>query len=209
MTDSSALWQDDFVGFALGCSFSFETALIEAGVPLRHQEIGMTVPMYRTNIETTPAGPFRGPMVVSMRPFAPADAIRAIAVTSRCNKVHGAPVHFGDPAAIGIADIDQPSWAKPLPIRPGEVPLFWACGVTPQVVVEAARPPIAISHKPGPHADHRPAERRLGGVRRGRGAPRLCGQDPIGARLEAGKLRYDAQDADAARSTRRLRRPPY
>jgi uncharacterized protein YcsI (UPF0317 family) len=88
-------------------------------------------------------------MVVSMRPYAPADAIRAIAVTSRCNKVHGAPVHFGDPAAIGIADIDKPSWERPVPIRPGEVPVFWACGVTPQVVVEAARPPIAISHKPG------------------------------------------------------------
>jgi uncharacterized protein YcsI (UPF0317 family) len=149
VTDLLDLWQDDFVGFALGCSFSFETALIEAGVPLRHQEVGMTVPMYRTSIETAPAGPFRGPMVVSMRPFAPADAIRAIAVTSRCNKAHGAPVHFGDPAAIGIADIEKPSWERPVPIRPGEVPVFWACGVTPQVVVEAARPPIAISHKPG------------------------------------------------------------
>ena len=149
VTDLRDLWQDDFVGFALGCSFSFETALVEAGLPLRHKEQGITVPMYRTNIETAPAGPFRGKMVVSMRPFSPADAIQAVAVTARCAKVHGAPVHFGDPAAIGIADIDQPSWERPVAIAPGEVPVFWACGVTPQVALEQARPPIAITHKPG------------------------------------------------------------
>ena len=149
VTDISDLWQDDFVGFALGCSFSFEEALLSAGLPLRHHELGMPVPMYRTNIETTAAGPFSGPLVVSMRPFAPADAIRAIAVTARCERVHGAPVHFGDPAAIGIVDIDKPNWEDAVPIRAGEVPVFWACGVTPQAAMERARPPIAITHKPG------------------------------------------------------------
>ncbi len=149
VTDLNAFWQNDFVGFALGCSFSFEEALLAAGLPLRHQEAGMCVPMYRTGIETVPAGPFGGPMVVSMRPFSRADAVRAVAITSHCERVHGAPVHVGDPAAIGIADINQPAWEPPVPMRPDEVPVFWACGVTPQVAVERARPPIAISHKPG------------------------------------------------------------
>jgi len=149
VTDLTALWQDDFVGFALGCSFSFEEALLQAGLPLRHQELNMSVPMYRTSIETTPAGPFKGPLVVSMRPFTTADAIRAIAITSRCDRVHGAPVHFGDPAAIGIADITQAVWETATPIHAGEIPVFWACGVTPQAAVEQAKPPIAISHKPG------------------------------------------------------------
>lgn len=149
VTDLTDLWQDDFVGFALGCSFSFEEALLKAGLPLRHQELGVSVPMYRTSIETVPAGPFKGPLVVSMRPFTTADAIRAIAITSRCEKVHGAPVHFGDPAAIGIADIAKPSWENAPPILEGEIPVFWACGVTPQAAVEQAKPPIAISHKPG------------------------------------------------------------
>jgi len=149
VTDLTDLWQDDFVGFALGCSFSFEEALLAAGLPLRHQEAGMCVPMYRTGIETVRAGPFGGPMVVSMRPFSRADAVRAVAITSHCERVHGAPVHVGDPAAIGIADINRPAWESPVPMRPDEVPVFWACGVTPQVAVERARPPIAISHKPG------------------------------------------------------------
>jgi len=149
VTDLTALWQDDFVGFALGCSFSFEEALRAAGLPLRHMEVDMPVPMYRTGIETVPAGPFGGPMVVSMRPFSRADAVQAVAITGHCDRVHGAPVHVGDPAAIGIADINTPSWEPPLPMKPGEVPVFWACGVTPQVAVERARPPIAISHKPG------------------------------------------------------------
>jgi uncharacterized protein YcsI (UPF0317 family) len=149
VTDLTDLWQGDFVGFALGCSFSFEEALLKAGLPLRHQEEGMCVPMYKTGIETAAAGPFSGPLVVSMRPFSPADAVRAVEITSHCDRVHGAPVHVGDAAAIGIADIDRPSWEPPVPMRPGEVPVFWACGVTPQAVVERARPPIAISHKPG------------------------------------------------------------
>jgi len=149
VTDLTDLWQDDFVGFALGCSFSFEEALLEAGLPLRHLEAGLAVPMYRTGIETIPAGPFGGPMVVSMRPFPPADAVRAVAITSHCERVHGAPVHVGDAAAIGIADVNRPSWEPPVPMQPGDVPVFWACGVTPQVAVERARPPIAISHTPG------------------------------------------------------------
>ncbi len=149
VTDLRELWRDDFVGFALGCSYSFEDALLSAGLPLRHQELGVKVPLYRTSIETEAAGRFRGPLIVSMRPFRPADAIRAIAITARCEKVHGAPVHFGDPAAIGIADIGRPWSGAGLPLSPGEVPLFWACGVTPQAVMEEARPPIAITHKPG------------------------------------------------------------
>jgi uncharacterized protein YcsI (UPF0317 family) len=149
VTDLRDLWQDDFVGFALGCSFSFEEALLKAGLPLRHLDAGMPVPMYRTNIQTTPSGPFKGPMVVSMRPFQPADAIEAIAITSRCERVHGAPIHFGDPGAIGIADINKPSWEKTPPMQPGDVPVFWACGVTPQAALEQARPPIAITHTPG------------------------------------------------------------
>jgi uncharacterized protein YcsI (UPF0317 family) len=149
VTDLRDLWQDDFVGFALGCSFSFEEALLKAGLPLRHLDAGMPVPMYRTSIETVPSGPFKGPMVVSMRPFQPADAIQAIAITSRCERVHGAPIHFGDPAAIGIADIGHPSWEETPPMQPGDVPVFWACGVTPQVALEQARPPIAITHTPG------------------------------------------------------------
>lgn len=143
------LWQDDFVAFVLGCSFSFEEALVSAGLPLRHWERGTDVAMYRTNIQTTPSGPYRGPMVVSMRPFKPADAIRAVQITSRFPRVHGAPVHFGDPAEIGIADIAKPDWGDPVPVHEGEVPVFWACGVTPQSVIEQAKPPICITHKPG------------------------------------------------------------
>ena len=105
--------------------------------------------MYRTNIQTAPSGPYRGPMVVSMRPFMPADAIRAVQITSRFPMVHCAPVHFGDPAQIGIADIAKPDLGDPVPIEPGETPVFWACGVTPQSVIEYAKPPVCITHKPG------------------------------------------------------------
>lgn len=149
LPDLKAVWRDDLVAFAIGCSFSFEEALLEAQVPVRHIECGSNVPMYRSNIATAPAGPFGGPMVVSMRPMKPADAIRAIQVTSRFPNVHGAPVHFGDPAAIGIDDISRPDFGDAVEIRPGEVPVFWACGVTPQSAIRAARPEIAITHKPG------------------------------------------------------------
>ena len=147
--DLRGAWRDDLVAFALGCSFSFEQALLDAGLRLRHIEQGRNVAMYRTSIPTAPAGAFGGPLVVSMRPMQPADAIRAIQVTSRFPDVHGAPVHFGDPAAIGIRDLGQPDFGDAVDILPGEVPVFWACGVTPQSAIRAARPPFSITHKPG------------------------------------------------------------
>ena len=150
VTDVNDYWRDDLVTFVLGCSFSFEEALLQAGLPLRHLETGNTVPMYFTNIDTAPSGPFRGKMVVSMRPFSTADAIRAIQITSRFPNVHGAPVHFGNPAEIGIDDIDKPVFVdEPLEMRDGDVPVFWACGVTPQSVIEQAKPPFCITHWPG------------------------------------------------------------
>jgi uncharacterized protein YcsI (UPF0317 family) len=148
-TDIRACWSDDLVTFVLGCSFSFEGALLQAGIRLQHIERDTTVPMYRTSIDCVPAGPFRGKMVVSMRPLSPADAIRAVQITSRFPAVHGAPVHLGMPEAIGIRDLAQPDFGDPAEMRPGELPVFWACGVTPQVAVEAARPSLCITHKPG------------------------------------------------------------
>ena len=147
--DLSHVWRDDLVAFVIGCSFSFEEALVEAGIRMRHIERGCNVAMYRTNIATASAGPFGGPMIVSMRPMKPADAIRAIQITSRFPNVHGAPVHFGDPAAIGIADVATPDFGDFVGMEPGEVPVFWACGVTPQSAVRAARPSLSITHKPG------------------------------------------------------------
>ena len=147
--DITDLWSDDLVAFVLGCSYSFEDVLLQAGLPLRHHEDGTKVCVYRTTIETKPAGPFRGPMLVSMRPFTPANAIRAIQVTSRFPNVHGAPVHFGDPDAIGITDIDNPDYGGNPGIKEGEVPVFWACGVTPQAIMEFAKPPFSITHKAG------------------------------------------------------------
>ncbi len=149
VTDISGLWRDDLVAFALGCSYSFEAALLDAGVPIRHIEQGKKVCTYRTALDTVPAGRLHGRMVVSMRNFTVPNAIRAIEITSRFPRVHGAPIHFGDPAAIGIADIERPEYGGEPDIRPGEVPLFWACGVTPQAVIEAAKPPFCITHKAG------------------------------------------------------------
>ncbi len=147
--DLRAVWRDDLVTFVLGCSFSFEQALIEAGIPLRHVDQGRNVAMYRTNVPTVPAGPFHGPMVVSMRPMRPADAIRAVQVTSRYPQVHGAPVHLGLPHLIGITDLSAPDFGDPVEVRDDELPVFWACGVTPQSVAMAARPPLCITHAPG------------------------------------------------------------
>lgn len=147
--DVSQLWRDDLVAFALGCSFSFEDALLRAGVPVRHIEAGRNVPMYETSIETVPAPPFGGPLVVSMRAFRPADAIRAITLSERYPRAHGAPVHIGDPQAIGIRDVGRPDFGDPPVIRDGDVPVFWACGVTPQLAIRTARPPFAITHDPG------------------------------------------------------------
>lgn len=147
--DVMAWWRDDLVAFLLGCSFTFEKALFEAGIPLRHVEQGRNVPMYRTNLPCHPAGRFHGPMVVSMRPMLPRHAIEAVGICSRFAQAHGAPVHWGDPAALGIADLARPDFGDAVQIKPGEVPVFWACGVTPQAVVMNVRPPLAITHKPG------------------------------------------------------------
>jgi uncharacterized protein YcsI (UPF0317 family) len=147
--DLHAWWRDDLVGFLVGCSFTFESALCQAGVPVRHLEAGCNVPMYRTSILCRPAGMFHGPMVVSMRPLSPAHAVRAVQVCSRFPRAHGAPVHLGDPAAIGINDLSRPDFGDAVEIRPGEVPVFWACGVTPQAVAMEARPPLLITHQPG------------------------------------------------------------
>ncbi|HZF74479.1 MAG TPA: putative hydro-lyase [Acetobacteraceae bacterium] len=148
-TDILRHWRDDLVAFVIGCSFTFEHALIEDGVPLRHVEQGRNVAMYRTNIACQPAGAFAGPMVVSMRPLRPADAIRAVQVTSRFPGVHGAPVHLGHPGMIGIADLARPDYGDAAEVREDELPVFWACGVTPQAVIAAARPDFAITHAPG------------------------------------------------------------
>jgi uncharacterized protein YcsI (UPF0317 family) len=148
-TDILAHWRDDLVAFVLGCSFSFEEALLEEGLPIRHIERNVRVPMYRTNIACDPCGPFAGPMVVSMRPFKPRDAIRAVQITSRFPSVHGAPVHIGLPHLIGIGDITRPDYGDPVPVEADEIPVFWACGVTPQAVIATAKLPFAITHAPG------------------------------------------------------------
>ena len=147
--DITKHWRDDLVAFLLGCSFSFEEALIENGIELRHIACNTNVPMYRTSIQTTPSGPFRGPMVVSMRPLQPADAIRAIQITSRFPSVHGAPVHIGKPEMIGIKDLAKPDYGDTVEVRPDELPVFWACGVTPQAVIAEVKPKFCITHAPG------------------------------------------------------------
>jgi uncharacterized protein YcsI (UPF0317 family) len=147
--DITELWRDDLVTFVLGCSFSFEQALIDAGIPLRHVAEKRNVAMYRTSINTHAAGAFSGPMVVSMRPLKAADAIRAIQITSRFPNVHGAPVHIGDPTQIGISDLAKPDYGDAVSILSDEIPVFWACGVTPQAAILHARPPFCITHAPG------------------------------------------------------------
>ena len=147
--DVSEYWRDDLVSFLLGCSFSFETAMQRAGIPLRHIEAGTNIPMFVTNIETNPAGVFSGPMVVSMRPIPKDLVVRTVQVTSRFPGVHGAPIQVGEPEAIGISDVLAPDLGDPVEIRDGEVPVFWACGVTPQAVAMRSRPPLMITHSPG------------------------------------------------------------
>ncbi len=148
-TDIADIWREDLVTFAIGCSFTFETALLDAGIPLRHVAERRNVAMYRTAIPTTQAGPFHGPLVVSMRPLSPGDADRAAEITARFPDMHGAPVHRGDPAALGIADLARPDYGDPIAILPGEQPVFWACGVTSQTALEGARLPFFIGHAPG------------------------------------------------------------
>jgi uncharacterized protein YcsI (UPF0317 family) len=147
LTDITRLWQDDFVAFLLGCSLSFEQAIIQSGIRMRHVERGVDCPMYVTNIQTDPVGRFSGGMVVSMRPFSPADAIRVTQITTRFPNVHGAPVHIGYPEMIGV-DLAKNDFGVAADILPGEVPVFWACGVTPQSVIRYAKPPICITHNP-------------------------------------------------------------
>jgi uncharacterized protein YcsI (UPF0317 family) len=148
-TDLRAWWRDDLVAFLLGCSFTFENALIEAGLPVRHIEQGRNVPMFRTALPCTPAGLFRGPLVVSMRPLLPRQAEEASRICRRFPLAHGAPVHVGTPSVLGIADVNRPDFGEPVDFRPGEVPVFWACGVTPQAVAMQARPPLLLTHAPG------------------------------------------------------------
>ena len=148
-TDISHLWRADLVSFVLGCSFSFEWALLAEGIPLRHVAGGRNVAMYRTNVATVPAGLFHGPLVVSMRPLSAAHAIRAVQITSRYPAVHGAPVHLGDPGLIGIQDLGRPDYGDHVELLPGELPVFWACGVTPQAAIAATRPEFCITHAPG------------------------------------------------------------
>lgn len=148
-TDIDDLWRDDLVAFVLGCSFTFEQALLAEGIRLAHIDDNKTVAMYRTSIETQPAGPFRGPVVVSMRPMRAAEAIRAAVVTARFPHAHGAPLHIGDPVEIGIRNLSEPDWGDPPVLEDGQVPVFWACGVTPQAAVQVAKPSLCITHAPG------------------------------------------------------------
>jgi uncharacterized protein YcsI (UPF0317 family) len=147
-SDIRRWWRDDLVSFVIGCSFSFEEALIENGLELRHITHNCAVPMFRTSIPTAAAGPFHGPLVVSMRPLKAADAIRAIQVTTRFPTVHGAPVHIGDPSLIGITDLSKPDYGDAVPVNANEIPVFWACGVTPQSVIATAKPDFCITHYP-------------------------------------------------------------
>jgi len=143
------IWRDDLVTFLIGCSFTFEAALIKAGIPVRHVEEGKNVPMYITNISCEPAGPFRGPLVVTMRPIPGNMVSKAILVTSRFPAVHGAPIHVGDPLALGIEDLNKPDFGDPVTVREEEVPVFWACGVTPQMALLASGVDLAVTHAPG------------------------------------------------------------
>ncbi len=148
-TSLDAHWRDDLVTFLVGCSFTFERALTQAGIALRHIEEGKNGSMYVTNIPTTPAGAFSGPMVVSMRAIHRSQVVKAVQTTSRFPGAHGAPVHLGDPKAIGIEDLDKPDYGDAVEVKSDETPVFWACGVTPQAVAQSCRPPLMITHSPG------------------------------------------------------------
>ena len=149
VTDLMAIWREDLVSFLLGCSFTFEAAMLRAGVPVRHLEEGKNVPMYITTRPCQPAGIFQGPLVVSMRPIPRHLIPRTVQATARFPAAHGRPVQVGNPASLGIKDLAQPDFGDPVTIRPGEVPVFWACGVTPQAVAMQAKPPLMITHAPG------------------------------------------------------------
>jgi uncharacterized protein YcsI (UPF0317 family) len=149
VTDATKYWRDDLVTFLIGCSFTFEWALLEAGIPVRHIERGRNVAMWRTTIPCRPAGIFHGQMVVSMRPIPASLVARAVAASARFPRAHGAPIHIGDPAAVGISDLERPDWGDPQEFEPGDLPVFWACGVTPQAAALASKPPFMITHSPG------------------------------------------------------------
>lgn len=148
-TNVESFWREDLVSFLIGCSFSFESELLEAGIEVRHISMGCNVPMYITNIECEPAGIFSGKMVVSMRPIPYGQLVKAVTVTEQMPKVHGTPIHIGDPSVIGIRDVNRPDFGDAVPIKPGEVPVFWCCGVTPQSVVMNVKPSFCITHAPG------------------------------------------------------------
>ena len=147
--DVRNVFHDEMVSFLLGCSFSFEAALVAAGVPVRNLEEDKNVSMYITNRDCQPAGPFSAPLVVTMRPMKPAEAVRAIQVTTRFHLTHGAPVHIGSPEVIGIKDLDRPDFGDPVTIRSGEIPVFWACGVTSQLAATSVSLPLVVTHAPG------------------------------------------------------------
>lgn len=150
-TDATTAWREhpDLVAFLIGCSFTFEAGLVDAGIPIRHRELGRNVPMYRTGIASDPAGRLHGDTVVSMRPIPASSVADAVAISGRYPAVHGAPVHIGDPASLGIGDLSTPDFGDPPELRDGEVPVFWACGVTPQAAIMASKPPFALTHAPG------------------------------------------------------------
>jgi uncharacterized protein YcsI (UPF0317 family) len=149
VADIGDIWTEDLVTFIMGCSFSFEEALCQAGLTSRHVEMGCNVPMYVTNSQANPAGPFSSEIVVTMRPYTPERAIEVIKLTARFPRNHGAPIYFGNPDKLGIRDINKPDFGDSVEIKEGEIPVFWACGVTPQFAIARAKPPIAITHKPG------------------------------------------------------------
>jgi uncharacterized protein YcsI (UPF0317 family) len=146
VTDATPYWRDDLVAFLLGCSFTFEWAILEAGIDLWHVKHGKNVAMWRTSIDCRPAGGFHGPMVVSMRPIPSGQLSKAVTASAR---FPGAHIHIGDPSSIGIKDVSRPDWGDPQPFGPGDVPVFWACGVTPQAVALASKPPFMLTHSPG------------------------------------------------------------
>lgn len=148
-TDITKYWRDDLVTFIIGCSFTFETALLEAGLPVAHMQQGVNVPMFKTNVRCESAGKIGGPLVVSMRPMPASQVADAVRITSRYPAVHGAPVHIGNPEEIGIMDINKPDFGDAVQIPDGQIPVFWACGVTPQAAMMESKPSLAIAHAPG------------------------------------------------------------
>jgi uncharacterized protein YcsI (UPF0317 family) len=146
--DIRELWRDDLVAFLLGCSLTVEPALVEAGGPVRHVERDTIISMLVSHLACRPAGRFHGPMVVTMRPIAAAQVDLVCALTSRYPHAHGAPVHIGNPKAIGITNLGRPDYGEPVPIDAQEIPVFWGCGVTPQAVAEKAGVDLMITHEP-------------------------------------------------------------